>query len=53
MEGDTSEALKVFLEKIKCDLGDNTATPWLMSAQVERLCDNFITKVDKADKQIY
>lgn len=53
MEGETAEALKVFLEQIRCDLGDNTATPWLMSTQVERLCDNFITKVDKADKQIY
>lgn len=53
MEGETTEALKVFLEKIKCDLGDNTGTPWLMSSQVERLCENFITKVDKADKQIY
>lgn len=53
VDGDTAEALKEFLEKIECDLGDNTATPWLMSSQVERLCDNFIKRVDKADKQIY
>lgn len=53
MEGDTAEALKVFLEKIQCDLGDNTGTPWLMSSQVERLCLDFIKKVDKADKQLY
>lgn len=53
VEGDTAEALKEFLEKIKCDLGDNTGTPYVMSSQVERLCINFITKVDKADKQIY
>lgn len=53
MEGATAEALKEFLEQIRCDLGDNTATPWLMSSQVERLCDNFISRVDEADKQIY
>ena len=53
MEGNTAEALKEFLQQIRCDLGENTAIPWLMSSQVERLCDNFINKVDKADKQIY
>lgn len=53
MEGDTAEALKEFLEQIKCDLGDNTGTPWLMSAQFERLCKNFIARIDVADKQIY
>lgn len=53
MEGKTAEAIKEFLVQFECELGDNTATPYLMSAQVERLSDNFITKVDKADKQIY
>ena len=53
MEGTTAEALKTFLELIKCDLGTGTRTPWAMSADIERNCDNFITRVDKADKHIY
>lgn len=53
IEGDTAEALKEFLEQIKCDLGDNTGTPKVMASQVERLCKDYITKVDKADKQLY
>ncbi len=53
MEGSTAEALKVFLEKIQCDLGNNTETPQLMSSKVERLCLDFSAKIDKADKQLY
>ena len=53
MEGETAEALKEFLEAVKSDVADSSSTPGAMSSQVERFCTNFISKVDKADKELY
>ncbi len=52
-KGDTSDALKEFLLQVESEINSDSATPDLMKDQIERFCTNFISRVDKADKELY
>ncbi len=53
MEGQTADAIREFLNQVRSNLQENSATPDALVSIIERTCTAFIAKVDKADKHLY
>lgn len=53
MEGKTADAVKEFLNQIESQIGSDRANPEYMDSKIERLCINFVERIDKADKDLY
>lgn len=51
--GKTADALEEFINQVNNETTSKESSLSNMGNQVKRFCDNFITKVDKADKNLY
>ena len=53
IEGSTAKSLDEFINQICLQFDDYDSNPENLGIQVQRYCTNFITKIDKADKELY
>lgn len=53
VEGETAEALKVFVGEVKSKAEADSVNPQAMVSHIERLCSNYISRIDEADRDLY
>lgn len=53
MEGATAEALKEFIAQVQTDLEGTNVKPAFVGSASERFCNNFVSHIDDADKDLY
>lgn len=51
--GDTSDALKTFISSVETEIQKNSYNPSYIGTASQRFADNFITKIDVADGDLY
>lgn len=53
IKGKTADALKEFILQVESDISKNSKNPYDLGKVASRYCTNFVSRIDKADKDLY